>query len=136
MRKLIVSAALVCGLATAAFAGPNPELSDPIVVLTSVIGKNADALALTEDQRANLKAWVSTMPAQRQIVEDQAVQTRAKLRQAILDGAPVEDRQALADQIGALETQLVMMRSNCVDHWRAVLTPEQFAKALELAAAM
>jgi hypothetical protein len=26
------------------------------------------------------------------------------------------------------------MRSNCTDHWRATLTPDQFAKMLELAA--
>ena len=33
-----------------------------------------------------------------------------------------------------METKLVMMRSNCTDHWRATLTEAQFAKMLELAA--
>lgn len=133
MKKLIATAVLACTVATGALAGPNPELSKPVVILTSVIGKNVEALALTEEQRADLKAWVSTMPAKRKSLEDQAIAARAALRQAIVDGAPVADRQAIAQEVGALETKLVMMRSNCVDHWRAVLNAEQFNKALKLA---
>jgi Spy/CpxP family protein refolding chaperone len=135
MKKLIVSAVMAGFAATAALAGPQSELSKPVVAYTPIIGKNADLLGLTPDQRANLQTWKATMPAKRQAVEAKAIELRAQLRQAINDGAPVEQRQALADQIGAVESQLVMMRSNCVDHWRSVLTPEQFAKVIELAAA-
>ena len=58
---------------------------------------------------------------------------RREMRQAIVDNAPVADREALAAKIGANETALVMMRSNCVDHWRTVLTPEQFAEVIAMA---
>lgn len=136
MKKIIAIAAIAGTLATASFAaGPNKELSKPVVALMPVIMQNADALALTPEQKAEMQAWRSTMPAKRKEIEDKSIALRAQLREAILAGAPTEERQAIADQIGATETQLVMMRSNCVDHWRAVLTEEQFAKVLELAAA-
>ena len=63
-----------------------------------------------------------------------AVAARAELRAAIIAGAPADERQALAAKVGEMETKLVMMRSNCTDHWRATLTEAQFAKMLELAA--
>lgn len=34
---------------------------------------------------------------------------------------------------GALEARLVMLRSDCTDHWRAVLTEDQFARMLAMA---
>ena len=109
------------------------ELSAPIVAFTPVIAKNAEALGLTGAQRADLAAWKETMPAKRKAVEAEALIARATLREAIIAGAPREDRQALADEVGALEARLVMLRSDCTDHWRAVLTEDQFARMLAMA---
>ena len=88
---------------------------------------------MTTAQRADLKAWIESKPAQRKAVEADARGKRAQLPAAILDNAPRADRQVLAQELGVLETRLVMMRSDCVDHWRATLTEDQFAQALELA---
>ncbi|MDF1620884.1 Spy/CpxP family protein refolding chaperone [Pseudothioclava nitratireducens] len=140
MKHLIFAAALLASTSLPALAqnaaAPTPQelgLSAPVVMLTGVIAKNADALELDETQRAAVKEWVATMPGKRQAYEAETADLRAQLRAAIIANAPAEERQALADQIGAHETQLVMMRSNCVDNWRKVLSPEQFDKALELA---
>ncbi|WGW05027.1 Spy/CpxP family protein refolding chaperone [Tropicibacter oceani] len=133
MKTYVLAAVLGLATATAAFAAPPAELSDPIVAYTPVIAKNADLLGLTEEQRADLKAWLASMPAQREALQNAAVEARAVLRAAIKDGAPVETRQKMAEEVGKLETQLVMMRSNCVDHWRGVLSEAQFAQMLELA---
>lgn len=133
-RFLLCAAITLCATASLAQqAGPRPELSAPIVVLTPVVAKNVDALKLTEAQRADVKNWVATMPAKRKAVEAAAIAARADLRNAIMAGAPVQERQKLAEVVGSYETKLVMARSNCVDHWREVLSPEQFAAALELA---
>ncbi|CUH78228.1 hypothetical protein [Tropicibacter naphthalenivorans] len=133
MKHLVLSAALLALTALPTLAAPPAELSRPIVAYTPVIAKNADALKLTLDQRETLKNWLATMPAKREALQNAALAARAELRQAINTGAPVADRQALAAKVGDLETQLVMMRSNCTDHWRGVLTEAQFAKMLELA---
>ena len=133
MRTLLMSAALVAATAFAVPAQEANELSKPVVALTGVLAKNADTLALTGAQRAALKDWLASMPAQRKALEDESVALRAELRAAILGNAPVADRQVLADRIGETEAALVMMRSNCTDHWRSVLTPEQFAQLLTLA---
>lgn len=130
MKHIILSAALI---ATASLA--QAELSRPIVAYTPIVMKNADALNLTDAQRADVAQWKATMPAKRKAVEDETIALRAKLRKAINEGQPTQTRQALAEQIGARETQLLMMRSNCVDHWRALLSEDQFAKMLELAGA-
>ncbi|SEQ03503.1 hypothetical protein [Thalassovita taeanensis] len=134
MKPFILFAALVCAMATGATAAPRSELSAPIVAYTPVIVKNAEALELTAEQRADLKAWMATMPAKRMAKEAEAIALRAQLRAAINTGALVAERQALAEQIGTAETELLMMRSGCVDHWREVLSPAQFAKVLEIAA--
>lgn len=136
MKKILLSAALVLATATAlpAQQGKNrSELSAPIVRLTPLVKQNADALGLTAEQRADLQNWLETSPAKRKALEAEAIAARAALRAAILDGAPTEERAALAAKIGEYEVKLVTMRSNCADHWRAVLTPEQFAQLVALA---
>ncbi len=135
MKKFLLGTAVALAFATPSFAQDTSELSTPIVVFTPVIMKNVEALALTEAQRSDLEQWVATKAPERQAVEAEAVATRATLRDAIIAGAPVAERQALAETVGALETKLVMMRSDCTDYWRGALTDEQFAKLLELAAA-
>jgi hypothetical protein len=107
-------------------------LSAPVIMLTPFVRDNADALGLSEAQRAALKAWLER-PNQRVVVEGETVALRSELRAAIVSGAPRDVRLALAEKIGANEAKLVMFRSDCADHWRGVLTPEQFAKLLVLA---
>lgn len=109
------------------------ELSSPLILLTPVIGQNADVLKLSAEQRQVLREWVATAPAKRNAVEDETMQLRAQLRDAIIANAPETDRQQLAQQVGELEAQLLMIRSACVEHWRQQLSAEQFAQALELA---
>lgn len=132
MRMLMLSAAIIAATAFSAPAQEATDLSKPIVALTGVLAKNADTLKLTEAQRADLKDWLSMMPAQRKALEDETIALLADLRVAIISGAPVADRQTLATRIGENEAALLMMRSNCTDHWRSVLTPEQFAQLLAL----
>ena len=138
MKRFLLSTALLLAAAPAIHAQQGNmkgrELSAPIVAYTPVVKKNADALGLTEAQRADLQAWISTMPAKRKAVEAEALEARAALRAAINAGAPVEERQKLAETVGAYETKLVMMRSACADHWREVLTEAQFAQMLAIAA--
>lgn len=132
---LITATAVALALPATAQQAKRSELSLPIVAYTPVIAKNADALQLNEEQLSALKAWLDTMPAQRKALEGEAIALRAKLRDAINADSPQEDRQALAEQIGDAETRLVMMRSACTDHWRGILTPEQFAMMQEIAMA-
>jgi Spy/CpxP family protein refolding chaperone len=132
MKHLMLTAIAASFLATSALADGPRELSAPIVALTPVIAKNADALKLTEAQRADLKEWISTMPAKRKAIEAEAREARAALRQAIIDGATQDERAALAKKVGDRETELVLMRSACTDHWRAVLTEEQFTQVVAL----
>ncbi len=139
MKPLLIATALTLGLSGAALAQMQPSnpaktgLSRPVIQLTGILAKNMDVLELNDEQRADVKNWVASMPANRKALESETVELRATLRQAIVDGKPTAERQAIADKIGANEVKLVMMRSNCADHWRVVLTEEQFAKLLEIA---
>jgi len=124
--------AMAGGMGAAAPAAAGNGLSAPVIMLTPFVRDNADALGLTEAQRADLAAWLAK-PNERLAVEAETVALRAELRAAIVAGAPREARAALAEKIGANEAKLVMFRSDCADHWREVLTPEQFAQLLVLA---
>lgn len=130
-RIAIVMFALLLG--SNVLARDVSELSSPILMLTPVVKKHADVLQLNADQRRVLKEWLATAPGKRMAVEDEAVRIRAALRQASIDGAPEPERLALAQQLGELETQMLKMRSDCINHWRQTLSSEQYAKALELA---
>ncbi|MCM2563395.1 Spy/CpxP family protein refolding chaperone [Lutimaribacter sp. EGI FJ00015] len=132
MRKFALTAIAATLAAAPALAEGPRELSAPIVAFTPVIVKNADVLNLTEVQRADLKQWTSTMPAKRKATETEARDARAALRQAIIEGAPQAEREALAQKVGEVETRLVLMRSACTDHWRGVLTEDQFAQMVAL----
>lgn len=141
MKPILFALPVALCLGGAALAQMSPSdpaktgLSRPVIQLTGLLAKNMDALNLDEGQREDVKNWVATMPAHRKELEAETVALRAEMRQAIIDGAPIETRQALAAKIGANETKMVMMRSNCTDHWREVLSAEQFAALIALAAA-
>lgn len=141
MKPILLALPVALCLGGAALAQMSPSdpaktgLSRPVIQLTGLLAKNMDTLNLDEAQREDVKNWVATMPAHRKELEAETVALRAEMRQAIVDGAPIETRQALAAKIGANETKMVMMRSNCTDHWREVLSAEQFAALIALAAA-
>lgn len=140
MKSLLLSAALALvlpGMAVSQGAMTPQEkgLSTPVIALMPVIMKNVDTLGLDAAQKAALDEWMAVAPQKRGALEDETAALRAQMKDAILANAPVEEREALAQKIGANETDLVMMRSGCVDTMRTLLTPEQFAKVLELAAA-
>ena len=109
------------------------ELSTAIVMLTPVVAKNAEALELDAEQQAALEDWLANSPAVREALEDHVIAQRDELREMILQGADPQTRAEKAAYIGQLESELLMMRSNCTDHWRNVLNEEQFSKMLELA---
>lgn len=132
MNKLLLVMTLILGMDMAS-ARDVSELSDPIVAYVGVIAKHANTLALTDVQQAELKSWKAVAQPKREAMEDKVVQVRTQLRDMINTGAPKIKRVQLANKIGRMEAQLVMLRSNCTDHWRKVLTPEQFGTVVELA---
>ena len=140
MKSLLLSAAFALSLPGAVLAqqAMTPQekgLSAPVVMLMPAIMKNVDALGLDAAQKAALAEWMAVAPQKRGALEDETAALRAEMAAAILAGAPVEECEALAARIGENETALVMMRSGCVDNLRAMLTPDQFARLLEIAAA-
>ncbi|MCF3973015.1 hypothetical protein [Paracoccus salsus] len=140
MKAFVLAAVLAVaspGLALAQMQPSDPAatgLSQPVIALTGVLAKNTDTLALNDEQKAALASWLAEMPAMRKSLEDEAVALRTEIRAKIAAGAPAEERESLARQIGEKETALIMMRSECVDHWREVLSADQFARLLQLAA--
>ncbi len=131
MKKLGLAVALAVSMSTA-WARDVSQLSDPIVAYAGVIGKNADALELTPEQRQKHQDWVATAQPKRMALEDRVIAARTELRDMINSGAPKAKRMKLARQIGTMESQLLMLRSNCTDYWRRELTSAQFEKLLSL----
>ena len=132
MKKILVALA-ICTVSSTAMSRDISELSSPLMLLTPAVAQNQDALNLNDSQREAVKNWMAAMPSQRGVVEDKAVEVRAALRSAIIANESQEVLDSLAAEIGSLETQLVLMRANCVNHWRDVLNADQFEQALGLA---
>ncbi|MGD9708966.1 MAG: Spy/CpxP family protein refolding chaperone [Halothiobacillaceae bacterium] len=132
-RNLLAACLLAISVsALAAPAAPTRELSAPIVELAPVVKAHAAELKLDAAQQAWLKEWMATMPAKRQAVEQEALALRARLRELIIAGGDLDEREALIRQIGDKEVELLTMRAKCVDAFREKLTPEQFTRAVAL----
>lgn len=109
------------------------RLADPVVALVPIIKTHEAALHLNAEQKEKFAQWLATMPAKRKAAEDKLIDTRLKLRQALLSGmGDTPERQALIKDIGEQEAALVAMRANCADNMRALLTPEQFKQVVAL----
>lgn len=136
MRPVTLLSALALAFASHATVAAErdvSELSSPIVLLTPAVARNADQLRLNETQREAVQEWMATSPAVREALEDRVVAARVELREMIVQGEERAKREEKAAAIGELEAELLLMRSDCADHWRSVLDEEQFAQALELA---
>ncbi len=133
MKKLLLTAALGLAMATGAMAESKSELSAPIVMCLQFIGPNADKLGLDDAQKAELKRFMTEEVPGVAAYDKEVTAMRADLRGMIHMGGDKDARMALAEKIGAAETKRLMMRSNCADHWRGVLSKEQFAEVLAMA---
>ncbi|MGK0673589.1 MAG: hypothetical protein ABWU16_02875 [Halothiobacillaceae bacterium] len=132
MKKYLIPALLLTtGLGTgapSALAEPAIGLASPVVELVG-LARSMD-LGLSEEQRAKLESWIKESPAKRKALENEQIQLRTQLREAILAGKPEEERKALIEKIAANETQLLSMRSKCADFLRQLLTAQQFEKVV------
>lgn len=133
LRTLFAAGLLTYGASALAAppASPASELSAPIVALVPVVKQHAAELKLSEEQQTWLREWMASMPAKRMAVEEETVALRARLRELILEGGDMAERESLIKQIGEKEAQLLSMRAKCVDAFRDKLDKEQFAKAVE-----
>ncbi|MGC8853783.1 MAG: hypothetical protein ACP5OY_02575 [Halothiobacillaceae bacterium] len=125
--SLLLTASLLAS-APSVLAEPAISLASPVVELVG-IAKSAD-LGLNDEQKSKLEAWIKEAPAKRKALENEQVQLRTQLREAILAGKPEEDRMGLIEKISTNEKQLLTMRSKCSDFLRQLLTPEQFDKVV------
>lgn len=137
LKNIVLAATCIVMFASSANAQEDSrdisELSTPIVMLTPAIAQNAEQLGLNTQQQEALQEWMANSPAKREALEDRVVAQRKALRQMIIEGADPVDRAEKAAFIGQMESELLMMRSNCTDHWREVLSDEQFAQVIEIA---
>ena len=121
---------LLFGAQSAARAEPAIQLASPIVELIPVVKSQADSLNLSADQKAKLDAWMTDAPIKRKAVEQEQIELRAKLRQAMFSLNAEDERKGLIEQITANEAKLLSMRARCVDFLRGLLSAEQFNKVV------
>lgn len=137
LKNVVLTATCIVIFASAATAHGSSrdvsELSTPVVMLTPVVAQNAEQLGLNTQQQEALQEWMANSPAKREALEDRVIIQRKALRQMIIEGADPLDRAEKAAFIGQMESELLMMRSDCTDHWREVLSDEQFAQVIEIA---
>lgn len=91
-------------------------------------------LELSDVQRETLKAQRDTQVETSKALRDQTQQARQALTAAVEAGESDSRLQALADQLGKLETQQALERAKAHKAFLAVLTPEQKTKLAELKA--
>ncbi|MDY0049566.1 MAG: Spy/CpxP family protein refolding chaperone, partial [Halothiobacillaceae bacterium] len=122
---------LALALPVASQAADGRELSAPIVELMPHVKKMGAELKLNAEQQAKIDAWRAETPIKRKAIEDETLNMRKQLREAILSGADQAVRDDLIKQIAANEATLLGMRSKCTDMLRATLSAEQFTKLVE-----
>lgn len=120
---------------TAAFAGERQALESyqtPAPSLMPILAKQADTLGLTADQKARLADWRKAAQAKREALEKEIVADRLAVNQAMLDGKNNADVQKMMRDVQRKEMKLVVGKLACRDNAKKILTPEQWAKLIEL----
>lgn len=96
----------------------------------------AQALNLTDDQKAQAKSIFQDARQSAQPIMKQLMEERAALRDAAKAGKSDAEIDQLSTQVGTLSGQLAAIHSKAFEKFYALLTPEQRAKADSLQAQM
>jgi len=92
----------------------------------------ADELALTEGQKAQIRADRDAARSEHRDLAQQQRELHQQIRTALDDGADQATLDTLAAQVGALEVQKMQQRRENRAQFLAVLTDDQKAKLTEL----
>ena len=106
------------------------DLGTPIVALMPHMEKLRIEFNLNEEQGAVIDNWMATAPTKRKAMENEVVDLRKQLRDAILDGSERIHREQLKRKLSAKNTRLIEMRSLCTRMLRETLNKEQFDKVV------
>lgn len=143
MRILPVLAATLA-LATPAFAdeyGSTISRQHYVLILPEnlphvmhAFRDHADQFTLTEQQQAEVDAIFAEIPPKMHGYFDANQEAEAALAADILDGTVGDDLAARLDELAAGKRAATETLIGVINRLRATLTPEQYAKVLELTA--
>jgi Spy/CpxP family protein refolding chaperone len=140
-RVILVAALLLAATATAALAqapppgpgGPHGGMRGPMGRTVGELWLNIRAAGLTPEQQAKVRGILSTHRTTTRPLIEQLRQTQQELGAKLLAPGPLQpaDLQPQLGRIGQLRDQLAQDGAQAALEVRAVLTPEQLARAAQ-----
>jgi hypothetical protein len=106
--------------------------ANPMPNLMKVVKKHGDQLNLSDEQRAALTQWHSQNADSMHGRFDRIKEMEAELNAASLAGKPKAELMVMASRIMNERTEIISIKTDCRDNMRRVLTPDQYAKVLEI----
>ena len=132
--KLLIASSLVVAIAlpVSAIAAPERnELGAPIIELMPHFKKMRDTLNLNEEQNNVIDAWIAEAPKKRRALEQETIEVRTQLREALLNRDDRLQREELKTILNAKNNRLVEMRSLCARMLHKTLSANQYAKVVD-----
>ncbi len=102
--------------------------ANPVPSYVSVIKKNAEALALSDEQMAQVMAWNKANTQKMKGMVMSVIDGEQKIKQASLDGVPSEEIMNMAKALNATRLSIVEGKTRCRDHMMNILDDAQWKK--------
>ncbi|PIE07142.1 MAG: hypothetical protein CSA74_08995 [Rhodobacterales bacterium] len=140
LKTLCLSAALLAGPALAEDAKPGePPLPAYALILPAnlphvmrVILDHRQDLGLSAEQEAEVDAIMAEVPGKIRPVFEKARAAEIAIADDVMAGRNLEGIPARLDELQTLKREAADIHVACVTRVRAMLTPEQYARVLEL----
>ena len=100
--------------------------------LMAVIGKHRGELDLTEAQNAEVDAIFAEVPARIKPLFSKAQELETAISDDVMAGTLLEDLAPRLDELAAAKREAAEVHIACINRVRGMLTPEQYAKVLDL----
>ncbi|MCI2395955.1 hypothetical protein [Aliiroseovarius sediminis] len=133
-------AAPITALAEDAAPGAAPLINEYALIfpanmphLMATIGAHRGELDLTEAQSAEVDAIFAEVPARIKPLFTKAKELETVISNDVMAGALLEGLGPQLDELAAVKREAAEVHIACINRVRSMLSPEQYAKVLELA---
>lgn len=143
MKSICLAALLAAPIPVLAEGGPAaaaPSLKEYALIfpanmphLMETIGAHRNELGLTEAQNAEVDAIFAEVPARIRPLFSKAKTLETTIANDVLSGALLEDLGPRLDELAAVKREVAEIHIACINRVRSMLSPEQYAKVLDLA---
>ena len=138
MKKIISTLFLSLILSSPVLYADNAEFMrnmahvNPVPNYVAVIISNADKLALSDEQKSQVKAWNNKHGKQMAAMVKSVVDGEAQIKTASMNGASNVDIKTMSQKLMDTRLQIIAGKTTCRDYVMEILSDEQWTQLTDI----